>query len=1042
MFKLFKILKRKLISFLKRKTLLEKVELLEAQVAALEVQNKKLEVQNKKLKKACAVDGASSSNSSSQTKEYVRVRSLSYLEQQAKKRRMEEKEQYIQAIIQKTGWEKNFAAKQMDTAKKELGISYAHYVEYAFYDIPAEAQKAKYAEVKAEKQAAKEKKAANKNESYLSEIMRATGWDREYAEQKVRAAHKANGVSYEHYAIYRFWELTPEEQKTYFSKGDADRLRDIYNKNSLILKIFMNKDLFCANFEEFLGRPWMSTANIQLDAFKQKFASIGKLIYKPLASSGGHGIQVFSFDDTSIESVYNTLCDLPNGIIEGYVVQHPEMQKLSLNSVNTVRIVTIQTFDDIPGVEKGKVHFVYGGVRMGHGNSYVDNLHSGGMIACINIETGVVETDAVDFANRIFKQHPDTNVTIKGFQIPYFKEIKQMIEAAGKGIPGYLGWDVAITETGPIIIELNTHPGADGLQTPFVPMRIGKRPVIEKYLGEQKVTERIPETPYGTKISGILKDGIEFYWKKLEIADGYEIFRAYQENGPFERIAVIEKRTIGTYIDGQFDHSKKSVFYTVRSFVNNEDGTRSFSEMIAAKEATFLEHMVPEREATYLYSGTSRHIRVSWGWGEPERVTWSSSDETVATVDDAGLITAISAGSCTLVCSCQEINQSVTTKVVVDRQACEPLGPIRSRFHFNKVSGCWENTDSEPTNEATVMMVGDMMCGKRQMDTQFSQAEGWNFNDSYEYVKEITASSDFAIGNLETLLAAGWPYMADETYIDNMNNCNATSRYLDAIRYGGFDAVVMANNHNCDGGPLALQETIDQVDKYRFARTGVFRSASDDRYFLANVNGITLGFVSYISEETGFNGKDENWSAEDKDALLNIFSKEKAEEDIAACRKAGAEYVIAYMHWGFKNFRNTAKHQTEDAQEVAEAGADYIVGSNPHLIQKYELLITSDGREVPCAYSIGNFQAVMNQVTGNRDSVILRIRLKKDESGRVSLEQNNYIPCHTYTKLGNNHWAPIAVDKDINTSAKKKNRKTIYTRILDCMGTEILPFKV
>lgn len=1021
MLKLLKALKRKLISFFKKKILLEKVDKLEAQ-------NKKLK---KQLSKQSGVDV-------SDVVALPTARSVAFLEEQGKKRRAEEKAEHIQVLVQKTGWTKEYANMQLEAAKKNAGIPYTKYIKYAFFEIPEEQHRQKYAEITAKEKERKEKKKAQKNEGYVSQIMAATGWDKEYTLQKVKEANKANGVSCEHYAVYKFWELTPEEQRTYFSKGDADRLRDIYNTRPLLLKIFINKDLFCEHFGEFLGRPWISTAKMDLEKFKKTFSSTPKIIYKPLSSTGGHGIEVFTFADTSIEDVYATLCQLPSGIVEGYVVQHPEMKKLSINSVNTIRVCTIQTYDDIPGVEKGKVHFLYSSVRMGHGSSYVDNLHSGGMSACINMETGIVETDAVDYANNVYERHPDTNTRIKGFKIPYFKEIKQLIEAAGKGIPGYLGWDIAITETGPIVIEVNTHPGADVLQAPYVPLRIGKRYLFDKFLCEKKHT-RTPELPYGTKISGILKDGIEFYWKKLEIADGYEIYRAYQKSGPFERIAVIEKRSIGTYIDGQFDHSKKSVFYTLRSFVNNEDGTRSFSEMVEAKEANFLEHMVPERETTYLYSGTTRHIRVSWGWGEPEQVIWSSSDETVATVDATGLIAAISAGSCTLTCTCKEIGQSATTQVVVDRQACEPLNPINSRFHINGVTGCWENTNAEHTNEATVMMVGDMMCGKRQMEAQFSQEQGWNFNDSYEYVKELTADSDFAIGNLETLLAAGWPYMQDETYINNMNNCNAPSRYLDAVRYGGFDAVVMANNHNCDGGRLALLETIEQVDKYQLAHTGIFRDSSEKRFFIANVKGIKVGFVSYISAETGFNNKDLNWSAEDKDILLNIFSKEKAEKDIAACRKAGAEYVIAYMHWGFKNFRNVARHQFDDAMEVAQAGADYIVGSNPHIVQGYELLNTGNGRTVPCAYSIGNFQAVMNQVKGNRDSVILRIRLQRNKDGKVVLVENNYIPCYTYTKLENSNWAPVALSKQFNTSVKKKNRKSSFERIISAMGDQIQP---
>lgn len=961
------------------------------------------------------------------------------LEQQGKARKAEEKEQNIQKIMEKSGWSHAETVAHVEAARKLFGISYKEFNQHDFHAIPLTQQKEKYEEITAQKKKRKADRLKKKNAGYIADVVKATGWDPEYAEEKMKQAKKANGASYEHYAIYRFWELSEDVQKTYFSKGDADKLRDKFNKNNDVLRVFMNKDLFCKNFDQYLGRPWLSTAGMTLEDFKTKFSSEKKVMYKPRASSGGHGIEVFKIEGENIEEVFNKISALPEGIIEGYLVQHHEMSRLSTNSVNTIRVVTIQTNEDMPGIEKNKVHFVYCGVRMGQGSSYVDNLHSGGMIAAIDIDTGIVDTHAVNFANDVFERHPDTNVQIKGFQIPYFKEIKELIEDAGRGIPGYLGWDIAITETGPVIVELNTHPGADGLQTPYVLDRKGMRHVLAKYLDEP-VQNRTPETPYGTKISGILKEGIEFYWKKLEIADGYEIFRSYHHNRDFERIAVIEKRSIGTYIDSEFDHSKKKVYYTVRSYVDNADGTRTFSETVDAQVAEFRNKLELERTATYMYSGSTRNIRAFWGWGEVEDPQWTSSDENVATISADGIITAKAAGSCTLTCASSSIGQSADTLVVVDRQAVEPLGEITSRYQLNGQTGHWENKDASATNDAVIMMVGDMMCGKRQMQEQYTEAQGWNFNDSFEFVKEITATSDFAIGNLETLLAAGWPYMLDETYIDNMNNCNATSRYLDAVRYGGFDAVAMSNNHNCDGGRRALLETIDQVERYQLAHTGVFRGESDPRFFIANVNGIKVGYVAYISRETGFNGKDSTWSAEDMNTLLNVFNAAKAEQDIAACRAAGAEYVIAYMHWGFKNFRNLAKHQKAEALAVANAGADYIVGANPHLVQVYDVVTTEDGRVVPCAYSIGNFQAVMNQVTGNRDSVILRIRLRKDETGKVTLAENHYIPCFTYNKCENSLWAPVAVSKNFNTEARKKNRKKIQDRIADTIGSAIKEF--
>jgi len=418
-------------------------------------------------------------------------------------------------------------------------------------------------------------------------------------------------------------------------------------------------------------------------------------------------------------------------------------------------------------------------------------------------------------------------------------------------------------------------------------------------------------------------------------------------------------------------------------------------------------------------------------------VVWYSDNESVATVNCEGIITAIATGECNIICESKEVGDEASSRVIVNRAACEPLSEITARYGFNEGTGCWENKSSHKTEDAVIMMVGDMMCGKRQMQTQYTEGEGWNFNDSYKHIREVIAEADFSVGNLETLLASGWPYMTDEVYIDNKNNCNATSRYLDAVKYGGFDAVTMSNNHNCDGGILALKETIDQVDKYKFARTGVFKDSSEKRFMIADVNGIKVGFLAYMSKYTGFNGKDADWSEKEKDVLLNVFSKDRASKDIADCRAAGAEYVIAYMHWGAKNFRAITKKQSLEAQQVADAGIDYIIGANPHLIQVYDVITSEDGRQVPCIYSTGNFQAIMNQVPGNRDSVIMRIRLKKTKNGEVELVENNFIPCYTYTECEGGHWTPVAMGKKLNSKVKKKNRKTLHDRIVTAVGDKI-----
>lgn len=560
--------------------------------------------------------------------------------------------------------------------------------------------------------------------------------------------------------------------------------------------------------------------------------------------------------------------------------------------------------------------------------------------------------------------------------------------------------------------------------------------ISEVEMDTQKCDTPVPDAPYGPKISSITNAGIEFYWKKVEIADGYEILRSYEENGPFEKIAEINTRGKGDYLDAAFDHNQKTVYYQARSYLTAKDGTRIYSEPTKAVAAVYREELTLEREITFLYDHTDRQLRAFHGWGEAEKVKWKSENKRIATCKD-GMIHAVASGETTLTCISRLLRQKATTKVVVNRQSLPPYPTGKRRYAWNPETKHWENKLAEQTQDAVIMMVGDMMCGAAQTKKQYTEEHDWNYNDSYKYVRKTTALSDFAVGNLETLMAPGWPYMIDESYINNQNNCNNPSRYLDAVLYGGFDAVTMSNNHNCDGGTRALLETIDEVSLRNIPFTGIFRDVETPRFMIVNIRGIKVGFLAYTSRYTGFNGKDADWTQEEKEILLNVFSKATSEQDIRACRAAGAEYIIAYMHWGKKNYKQITKEQEKEAQEVADAGADYIVGANPHMVQVYDELTTGDGRTVPCFYSTGNFQAYMNQIPGNRDSVMVRIRLKRDASGKIILAENNYIPYHTYKEKNECSWTPLATSNVYNVKIKVPGRQKYFDRIAQAVGTKI-----
>lgn len=550
----------------------------------------------------------------------------------------------------------------------------------------------------------------------------------------------------------------------------------------------------------------------------------------------------------------------------------------------------------------------------------------------------------------------------------------------------------------------------------------------------EKVT--IPVRPYGVKISSVSKSGIEVYWKKPEDPEGYQVYRSYSKSGSFERIATVNDPTQGTYTDASFDHGKNQVYYKVRSFQTDTHGNRIYSKYSKVVKAEYRSALKLEQSAIFLRSNASRKLSVYYGWGNASNLSWWSSDSSIAKVNGNGKITGVSAGICKIYCRSAKLGVTKTCRVTVDRAPMSALTKITSRYQKN-ADAIWDNPEDANDGDALIMMVGDMMCTGAQQGKQGYSTGDYNFNESYDGVKKLISRSDFAVGNLETTLSSSWPYMHEEAYVNNKPNCNAPSRYLDAVKYAGFDGVVMANNHNADAGLQGVRETIEQVDRYKLARTGLFNGKKDSRYFIADVNGIKVGYLSYVSDITGYNGKDDNWSQSTKDTYLNYYTKDKAAQDIQALHEAGAEYVIVYMHWGIKNASAIKPSQKEAAQELADLGVDYIVGSHCHLLQKYTTITAQDGRSVPCFYSLGDFQSSIDQITGNRDSAILRIRLKRAEDGSIVLKDNKYIACYTYTKYKGKYYITLPLRSSLNGGEKLDNYAEAHKRIVSAIGNEI-----
>lgn len=207
-----------------------------------------------------------------------------------------------------------------------------------------------------------------------------------------------------------------------------------------------------------------------------------KIIVKPLEGTCGRGIEFFEVSGNSrIAGLYDMLRANGQYLVEAVIIQHPDIAKIYPLSVNTLRLVTIRNQDT--------VHIVFSSMRIGNGLR-VDNLNSGGMAVIVD-ENGIISTPGADKAGKAYYQHPYTGVTLVGCKIPLYQEAVEMVKKAALQIPelGYIAWDVAITETSPLLIEANHFPGHDiyQFQVHLGPDKIGLLPRFEKAIAGLEV---------------------------------------------------------------------------------------------------------------------------------------------------------------------------------------------------------------------------------------------------------------------------------------------------------------------------------------------------------------------------------------------------------------------------------------------------------------------------------------------------------------------------------------------------------------------------
>ena len=287
-------------------------------------------------------------------------------------------------------------------------------------------------------------------------------------------------VSLLEYFQFRMYNLEPAERNNYAGTGFMYEYQRKMNPPNT-REALADKVRFHQVYNRFVGHQFLTLDEARRNRTRAEEIlrnPSGKVVLKRADGQCGRGIEVVSSKDLSVDDLIKALVASGNDMVEEFVVQHDELMSLSPAGLNTVRVIT--QLD-----KQGQVIIIGARLRITV-NSSVDNLAAGNIAAPVDLHTGVVSGPAVysDITRPDHEFHPITGAQIVGFRLPYWQEVIDMVKSAAASNTDNrsIGWDVAITNKGPQLIEGN-HDWCKLVWQ--LPVKQGLKPVLEEYLKEK-----------------------------------------------------------------------------------------------------------------------------------------------------------------------------------------------------------------------------------------------------------------------------------------------------------------------------------------------------------------------------------------------------------------------------------------------------------------------------------------------------------------------------------------------------------------------------
>ncbi len=372
------------------------------------------------------------------------------------------------------------------------------------------------------------------------------------------------------------------------------------------------------------------------------------------------------------------------------------------------------------------------------------------------------------------------------------------------------------------------------------------------------------------------------------------------------------------------------------------------------------------------------------------------TDNRISAVVRSAAVYAAALFSVVFLCSCSDAEQAsaaedYTKTIVIESETTASVSTAAAASETTAAE-----VEIEPENECytvTFTALGDNLihssiykqAARRAKENGLTEAR-YDFSYAYSDAEDLFNSADITILNQETLICND---IYEPSTYPFFNSPTELGLYMAEL---GVDVFTIANNHTLDKGTDGLSACLDFYDENNLIRVGAYRDA-EDRSNIRTIesNGVTVSFLAYTEYLNGLSLPEssplEIGMAFETEVMIKEIQRAKEISDIC----------IVSLHWGVEDSDVISDNQRTLAAQLGEAGADVIIGNHPHVLRSIELMELSDGRQLLCAYSLGNLisaQSVGKNLIGG--TLDFSVTVYPDDSGHTEISNIKFNPLVTH----------------------------------------------